>query len=97
MVFIFVVEIHASHPGPLGFGDDWASVALERQLVDWDAAAARATDEDLMSYVLPVGPEPRRTVEWLGSLPREGVELVLVGVRLRRAHHVLAASIGWPW
>ena len=42
---------------------------------------------------MPVGPEPRRTVEWLGSVPREGAELILVGVRLRRAHHVLAASI----
>ena len=51
------------------------------------------TSEDLVSHVMPVGPEPRRTVEWLGSVPREGAELILVGVRLRRAHHVLAASI----
>jgi O-antigen biosynthesis protein len=76
-----------------GFADDWGSVVLERQLVDWDAAAARETQEDLVSHVLPVGTEPRRTVEWLASVPREGSELILVGVRLRRAHHVLAASI----
>jgi hypothetical protein len=76
-----------------GFGDDWDSVVLERQLVDWDRAAARETSPDLVSHILPVGPEPRRTVEWLSSVPREGSELVLVGVRLRRAHHVLAASI----
>lgn len=75
------------------YGDDWGSVVLERQLVDWDAAAARTRQEDLVSHVMPVGVEPRRTVEWLGSVPREGSELILVGVRLRRAHHVLAASI----
>lgn len=78
---------------PPGFSDDWGSVVLERQLVDWDAAAARETDASLVSHVLPLGPEPRRTVEWLSAIPREGSELVLVGVRLRRAHHVLAASI----
>ncbi len=78
---------------PPGHGDDWGSAVLERQLVDWDAASARETSDDLVSHVLPLGPEPRRTVEWLGALPREGAELVLVGVRLRRAHHVLAASI----
>ncbi len=78
---------------PRDTGDDWASTVLERQLVDWDAAAARRTDDDLVSHVLPLGAEPRRTVEWLGALPREGSELILVGVRLRRAHHVLAASI----
>ncbi|WP_457191138.1 glycosyltransferase family protein [Nocardioides sp. P5_E3] len=78
---------------PPGFDDDWDSVVLERQLVDWDAAARRETDESLVSHVMPLGPEPRRTVEWLGSVPREGSELVLVGVRMRRAHHVLAASI----
>lgn len=76
-----------------GFGDDWDSVVLERQLVDWDAAAGRETSEDLVSHVLPLGIEPRRTVEWLSSVPREGSELILVGVRLRRAHHVLAASV----
>ncbi|WP_460691349.1 glycosyltransferase family protein [Nocardioides flavus (ex Wang et al. 2016)] len=76
-----------------GFADDWTSVALERQLVDWDAAAARETDEGLVTHVMPVGSEPRRTVEWLGAVPRDGSELILVGVRLRRAHHVLAASI----
>ena len=82
-------------PDPVGpgFADDWDSVVLERQLVDWDAAAARGTSADLVSHVLPLGAEPRRTVEWLSSVPREGSELVLVGVRLRRAHHVLAASI----
>jgi hypothetical protein len=78
---------------PPGFSDDWSSVVLERQLVDWDSAAARETSEDLVSHVMPVGPEPRRTVEWLSTVPREGCELILVGVRLRRAHHVLAASI----
>ncbi len=78
---------------PRDTGDDWASTVLERQLVDWDAAAARRTDDGLVSHVLPLGAEPRRTVEWLGALPREGSELILVGVRLRRAHHVLAASI----
>lgn len=76
-----------------GFGDDWDSVVLERQLVDWGAAAARETSEDLVSHVLPLGVEPRRTVEWLSSVPREGSELILVGVRLRRAHYVLAASV----
>ncbi|NPD03119.1 glycosyltransferase [Nocardioides sp. zg-1308] len=80
-------------PVPHGFGDDWRSAVLERQLVDWDAVAARKTSEDLVSHVLPVGPEPRRTVEWLSSVPRDGSELILVGVRLRRAHHVLAASV----
>jgi hypothetical protein len=80
-------------PAQPGCADDWGSVVLERQLVDWDAAAARTTDEALVSHVMPLGAEPRRTVEWLGSVPREGSELVLVGVRLRRAHHVLAASI----
>jgi GT2 family glycosyltransferase len=79
--------------GPAGFDDDWDSYVLERQLVDWESVAARETSEDLVSHVMPVGPEPRRTVEWLGSVPREGAELVLVGVRLRRAHHVLASSI----
>ena len=80
-------------PAQPGFGDDWDSVVLERQLVDWEAAARRETDESLVSHVMPLGPEPRRTVEWLSSVPREGSELILVGVRLRRAHHVLAASI----
>lgn len=82
-------------PDPAGtdFADDWDSVVLERQLVDWDSAAARRTSDDLVSHVLPLGVEPRRTAEWLSSVPREGSELVLVGVRLRRAHHVLAASI----
>ena len=80
-------------PGSTGFADDWDSVVLQRQLVDWDRAAARETSDDLVSHILPLGAEPRRTVEWLGSVPREGSELVLVGVRLRRAHHVLAASI----
>ncbi len=76
-----------------GFSDDWDSVVLERQLVDWEQTGARETSEGLVSHVMPLGPEPRRTVEWLGSVPREGAELVLVGVRLRRAHHVLASSI----
>ncbi len=76
-----------------GFADDWDSVVLERQLVDWDAAAARERSPDLVSHVLPLGAEPRRTVEWLSSVPREGTELILVGVRLRRAHHVLASAI----
>ena len=79
-------------PGLPDHGDDWDSVVLERQLVDW-TAAVRDRSEGLVTAVMPVGPEPRRTVEWLGSVPREGVELILVGVRLRRAHHVLAASI----
>lgn len=79
---------------PADLGDDWRSVALERQLVDWDAARDGGDgDESLVSLVLPVGAEPRRTVEWLTALPREGAELVLVGVRLRRAHHVIAASV----
>ncbi len=76
-----------------GFSDDWGSVVLERQLVDWDAAHARGTSDLVVSHILPVGAEPRRTVEWLSSVPREGSELILVGVRLRRAHHVLASSI----
>lgn len=80
-------------PASTGFADDWDSVVLERQLVDWEGAATRGTTDDLVSHVLPLGIEPRRTVEWLSSVPREGSELVLVGVRLRRAHHVLAASI----
>ena len=80
-------------PASTGFGDDWDSVVLERQLVDWEAAGARPTSEDLVSHILPLGAEPRRTVEWLSSVPPEGSELVLVGVRLRRAHHVLAASV----
>ncbi len=80
-------------PTPTGFGDDWDSVVLERQLVDWDAAAARTLDESLVTYVLPLSAEPRRTVEWLGAMPREGVELIVVGIGLRRAHRVLAASI----
>lgn len=80
-------------PAQIGFGDDWDSVVLERQLVDWDAAASRTLDEDLVSFVLPLSAEPRRTVEWLSAMPREGVELIIVGIGLRRAHHVLAASI----
>ncbi|RYB96261.1 glycosyltransferase [Nocardioides glacieisoli] len=79
-------------PGPPDLGDDWDSVVLERQLVDW-TTSARETSDTLVTHVMPVGPEPRRTVEWLSSVPREGVELILVGVRLRRAHHVLAASV----
>ena len=92
-VAVDVPVLRRPDPVPTGFSDDWDSVVLERQLVDWDAAAARTTSEDVVSHVMPLGPEPRRTVEWLGSVPREGSELVLVGVRLRRAHHVLAASI----
>ena len=80
-------------PGPPDLGDDWDSVVLERQLVDWDAAARGRRPTTSSRHVMPVGPEPRRTVEWLSSVPREGAELILVGVRLRRAHHVLAASI----
>ncbi len=80
-------------PTPSGFGDDWDSVVLERQLVDWDAAASRTLDERVVSYVLPLNAEPRRTVEWLSAMPREGVEIIVVGIGLRRAHHVLAASI----
>ena len=79
-------------PGTPDLGDDWDSVVLERQLVDWDGAT-RVTSDDVVSHVMPLGSEPRRTVEWLSSVPREGAELILVGVRLRRAHHVLAASI----
>ncbi len=80
-------------PAPVDFGDDWHSMVIERQLVDWEAAAAQERDEDLVTYVLPLSAEPRRTVEWLSAMPREGVELIAVGVRLRRSHHVLAASI----
>ena len=80
-------------PTPPSFGDDWDSVVLERQLVDWDAAASRTLDERLVSFVLPLNAEPRRTVEWLSAMPREGVEIIVVGIGLRRAHHVLAASI----
>ncbi|RYB95394.1 glycosyltransferase [Nocardioides oleivorans] len=92
-VAIDVPVLKRPDQAPAGFADDWDSVALERQLVDWDAAAARDLSEDLVSHVMPLGVEPRRTVEWLSSVPREGSELILVGVRLRRAHHVLAASI----
>jgi O-antigen biosynthesis protein len=88
-----VPVLRRPEPPATGFGDDWDSVVLERQLVDWDAAAGRRRSDDLVSHVLPVGVEPRRTVEWLSSVPRDGSELILVGVRLRRAHHVLAASI----
>ena len=80
-------------PVPTGFGDDWSSVVLERQLVDWDEAAARELDEELVTYVLPLSAEPRRTVEWLSAMPREGAELIVVGIGLRRAHHLLAASL----
>ena len=80
-------------PASPGFGDDWSSVVLARQLVDWDAAGARTPDETVVSFVLPLGAEPRRTVEWVKAMPREGVELVLVGIRARRAHRVLADSL----
>jgi GT2 family glycosyltransferase len=92
-VAIDVPVLKRPDPASLGYADDWTSVVLERQLVDWDAAAERELSEDLVSHVMPLGIEPRRTVEWLSSVPREGSELILVGVRLRRAHHVLAASI----
>lgn len=88
-----VAVLRRPEASPTGFADDWDSVVLERQLVDWEAAEARDTDDSLVSHVLPLGPEPRRTVEWLSAVPRDGSELILVGVRLRRAHHVLAASI----
>lgn len=73
--------------------DDWDSFVLERQLVDWEAAGARELDEELVSYVVPLGAEPRRTVEWFSTVPPSGVELVAVGVRLRRAHHMLAQTM----
>ena len=76
-----------------GLGDDWESVALERHLVDWDALAARRTRDDVVSVVLPIGTEPRRTIEWLLAVPPAGIELVAVGTRLRRAHHMLAAAM----
>lgn len=93
LLAVDVPVLKRPEPGSAGFADDWDSVVLERQLVDWDAAAARTTSPGLVSHIMPLGAEPRRTVEWLSSVPREGAELVLVGVRLRRAHHVLAASI----
>ena len=85
--------VRRPEPTPPGYGDDWDSVVLERQLVDWEAAASRTLDEQLVTYVLPLSIEPRRTVEWLSAMPREGVEIITVGIGLRRAHHVLAASI----
>lgn len=92
-VAVDVPVLRRPDTGAVDFGDDWDSVVLERQLVDWEAVAAREPDDDVVSHVMPLGPEPRRTVEWLSSVPKEGSELVLVGVRLRRAHHVLASSI----
>ena len=52
-------------PGPPDLGDDWDSVVLERQLVDWDRVGRARPPTDLVTHVMPVGPEPRRTVEWL--------------------------------
>ena len=73
--------------------DDWDSFVLERQLVDWEGAGTRELDGDLVSYVVPLGAEPRRTVEWFSTVPPSGAELVAVGVRLRRAHHMLAQTL----
>ena len=88
-----VATVRRPEATPAGTGDDWDSLVLERQLVDWEGVAARATDPDLVSYVLPLGQEPRRTVEWFSALPLTGVELVAVGVRLKRAHHMLAQAL----
>ena len=41
--------------GP-GFGDDWDSVVLERQLVDWDRAAARETSRTWSATSSPSAP-----------------------------------------
>lgn len=80
-------------PEPTPPGPDWESYVLERQLVDWSAAEDAGTDDDIVTIVLPLGAEPRRTVEWLSAMPREGAELIAVGTRLRRAHHILAGSV----
>lgn len=81
------------HPRATEPGPDWDSWVLERHLVDWAGAAGRATDDGVVTIVLPLGAEPRRTVEWLSAMPRGGAELILVGTRLRRFHHVLAGAI----
>ena len=67
---------------PPGFDDDWDSVVLERQLVDWDAAARRETDEALVSHVMPLGPEPRRD----GGVARLGAARGLGAGARRRPH-----------
>lgn len=85
--------VRRPEPAPPGLSDDWESLVLERHLVDWTEPAQRRTREDLVSVVLPVGTEPRRTVEWLMAVPPEGVEVLAVGTRLRRAHHLLAGTI----
>lgn len=78
---------------PSAAGEDWNSYVLERQLVDWDAVAGRRGDDALTSFVLPLSPEPRRTIEWFSAVPGPGVELVAVGTRLRRAHRILADAV----
>lgn len=73
--------------------EDWESFVLEQHLVDWESVSARSREADLVSYVLPLGSELRRTVEWLTAVSLNDAERIVVGTRLPRHHHMLAGSL----
>lgn len=74
-------------------GPDWTSLALGRELVDWDALAGTEPVEGLVSVVVPLSSNPRRTLEWLTAPSDRHEELVLLGRQLARSHQLMAASI----
>ncbi len=74
-------------------GDDWDSLVLERHLIDWGAAREVERDGSLTSLVLPLGADPRHTIDWFTSAVESDCERIAVGVRLPRAHHLLAGTL----
>ncbi len=74
-------------------GPDWTSLVLGRELVDWSAVAAVEAVDDLVSVVVDLNANPRRTLEWLTTTPDEHHEIVLLGRQLTRSHHLFAASV----
>lgn len=66
----------------------WISVALGKHLVDWDAVTATEPTPGLVSIVLAVRGNAGGVLEWFRSLRESAdlpVELVIMGVRIRRS------------
>lgn len=60
---------------------------------DWRQAARQGHDGARSSVVLGLGTGPRRAVEWLAALPRDGVQVITVGVGASRAQQLLSRAL----
>lgn len=89
-----LAEAHALHLVPVLGGDarrdrgpdPWSSLVLGRRLVDWEEAARTARTSGRTSVVVVVRGNAAGILDWFGSTREAGgdVELVMVGVRVRR-------------